>query len=264
MHSASSSKRHRPFRASGFAVTHTELHLPRLDRAHCGLRVAHLSDIHVGKATSSARIRRAIDAVNEGKPDVVFLTGDYVTHSPKPIPRIRRLIAGLRAPTFAVLGNHDHEVCPKRVAAELDACGYRVLRNEHDVIRLRGAPLTVVGVDDGVSKSDDVDAAFDGAPSSGSRLVLAHTPPTVDKLPAGEGLLQFSGHTHGGHFLVPGLTRALFRMAGQPYVRGLYRVRGNYVYVNRGLGFGHGGPLLRFGSHPEVSFFTLRARKLAV
>jgi predicted MPP superfamily phosphohydrolase len=181
-----------------------------------------------------------------------------------PIPRIPSLLRGIRAPVFAVLGNHDHWVAPRKVAAALDSCGYRVLQNEHQVFKLRGAPLTVVGIDDGLTRRDDVEAAFDGAPSAGTRLVLAHTPPTIEKLPADQGLLQFSGHTHGGQFNVPGITRTIFKLAGQPYVRGLYRVRGNYLYVNRGLGFGHGGPLLRLGSHPEVAFFTLRARRRTV
>ena len=156
-----------------------------------------------------------------------------------------------------MLGNHDHWVHPEQVSAALASCGYLVLQNEHTIVRVRGADLTVIGVDDGLTGNDDVEAAFDGAPKHGSRLVLAHTPPTVEKLPRNLNLVQFSGHTHGGQFMVPGVTKAIFKLAGQPYVRGLYQVNGNLLYVNRGLGFGHGGPLLRLGSHPEVAFFTL-------
>jgi predicted MPP superfamily phosphohydrolase len=208
----------RPFRASGFALTETALELPGLHPLHDGLRVAQLSDIR----------------------------------------RIPELLGGIEAPTFAVLGNHDHWVEPIRVANALERCGYTVLQNEHILVDVRGAPAALIGIDDGLTRRDDVDAAFDGAPSAGTRLVLAHTPPTVEKLPPHAGLVQFSGHTHGGQVMVPGVTRAIFRLAGQPYVRGLYRVRGNLLYVNRGLGFGAGGPLLRLGSHPEVAFFTLR------
>ncbi len=257
---ASSQTRLRPWRASGFAITETELALPRIDKAHDGLRVAQISDIHVGAATSSARIASAIEAINLGEPDLVFLTGDYVTHSELPIRRIPDLLAGIRAKTFCVLGNHDHWVAPARVAKALASCGYQVLQNEHQTLKVRGAPLTVVGVDDGLTGQDDVDQALKGAPARGTRLVLAHTPPTAEKLPANAGLVQFSGHTHGGQFVLPGVTRAIFKLAGQPYVRGLYKVNGNLLYVNRGLGFGAGGPLLRLGSHPEVAFFTLRHR----
>lgn len=242
-----------------FALNEYEFHIPGLDPAHEGLRVAQLSDIHVGQATSDIRIRRAVMAVNASAPDLVFLTGDYVTHSPKPLPRVREVLAGINGPVYVVLGNHDHWVNAPYLREGFERLGYTVLQNEHRVVNVRGAPATVLGVDDGRTRRDDVKATFRGAPTSGTRLVLAHTPPTVEKLPEYAGLVQFSGHTHGGQFVVRGLTEALFRRAGQPYIRGHYTVRGNQLYVNQGLGFGFGGPYLRRGTEPEVAFFTLRA-----
>jgi predicted MPP superfamily phosphohydrolase len=242
-----------------FALNEYELHVPGLNPAHEGLRVAQLSDIHVGQATSDIRIRRAVMAVNASAPDLVFLTGDYVTHSPKPLPRVREVLSGLNGPVFVVLGNHDHWVNAAYLRDGFERLGYTVLQNEHRVVNVRGAPAAVLGIDDGRTGRDDVAATFQGAPTSGTRLVLAHTPPTVEKLPPYAGLVQFSGHTHGGQFMVRGLTEALFRRAGQPYIRGHYTVRGNQLYVNQGLGFGFGGPYLRRGTEPEVAFFTLRA-----
>ncbi|HYH98116.1 metallophosphoesterase [Hyalangium sp.] len=242
-----------------FALNEYELHVPGLHPAHDGLRVAQLSDIHVGQATSDVRIRRAVMAVNASAPDLVFLTGDYVTHSPKPLPRVREVLSGLTGPVFVVLGNHDHWVNAPYLREGFERLGYTVLQNEHRTVHVRGAPAAILGVDDGRTGRDDVESTFRGAPTSGTRLVLAHTPPTVEKLPAYAGLVQFSGHTHGGQFWVRGLTEALFRRAGQPYIRGHYTVRGNQLYVNQGLGFGFGGPYLRRGTEPEVAFFTLRA-----
>lgn len=243
----------------GFVLTETVIHIPNLEPAHQGLRIAQLSDVHIGQATPDARILRALEAVNAQAPDLVFLTGDYVTHSPKPLPRVPRLLAGLKGQVFVVLGNHDHWVDPVYLRTNFEALGYTVLQNEHRVLNFRGSPLTVLGIDDGLSRMDDVTATFKGAPESGTRLVLAHTPPTVEKLPPHANLVQFSGHTHGGQFVVRGLTEALFKRAGQPYISGHYAVRGNQLYVNRGLGFGFGGPYLRRGSQPEVGFFTLQA-----
>ncbi len=240
-----------------FALNEYVLHVPGLNPTHEGLRVAQLSDIHVGQATSDLRIRRAVEAVNASAPDLVFLTGDYVTHSPRPLPRVREVLAGLRGPVFVVLGNHDHWVNAPYLREGFERLGYTVLQNEHRVVHVRGAPATVLGVDDGRTGRDDVEATFRGAPTSGTRLVLAHTPPTVEKLQPYAGLVQFSGHTHGGQFVVRGLTEALFRRAGQPYINGHYTVRGNQLYVNQGLGFGFGGPYLRRGTEPEVAFFTL-------
>ncbi|MBZ4417880.1 metallophosphoesterase [Myxococcus sp. RHSTA-1-4] len=241
-----------------FSLSENVLFLPHMHAEHDGLRVAQLSDVHVGQATSSIRIRRAVEAVNSESPDLVFLTGDYVTHSPKPLPRVRELLSGLKGPVFVVLGNHDHWVDGPYLRESFEQLGYTVLQNEHRVVHVKGAPVTVLGIDDGRTGRDDVETTFRGAPESGTRLVLTHAPPTVEKLPAHAGLVQFSGHTHGGQFVVRGLTEAIFRRVGQPYISGHYHVNGNQLYVNRGLGFGFGGPYLRRGSEPEVAFFTLR------
>ncbi|MFP2933563.1 metallophosphoesterase [Pyxidicoccus sp. 3LG] len=246
-----------------FSLSENVLFLRHMHAEHDGLRVAQLSDVHVGQATSAIRIRRAVEAVNAESPDLVFLTGDYVTHSPKPLPRVRELLAGLKGRVFVVLGNHDHWVNGPYIREGFEQLGYTVLQNEHRVVHVKGAPVTVLGIDDGRTGRDDVETTFRGAPESGTRLVLTHAPPTVDKLPAHAGLVQFSGHTHGGQFVVRGLTEAIFRRAGQPYISGHYHVNGNQLYVNRGLGFGFGGPYLRRGSEPEVAFFTLRQEAAA-
>jgi predicted MPP superfamily phosphohydrolase len=246
-----------------FTLSENVLHVPGLHREHDGLRIAHLSDIHVGQATSAVRIRRAVAEVNARNPDFIFLTGDYVTHSPKPLPRVIELLAGFTSPVFVVLGNHDHWVDAHYLRAGFERLGYTVLQNEHRVVHVRGAPATILGIDDGRTGRDDVEMTFRDAPASGTRLVLTHAPPTIEKLPPDGNLVQFSGHTHGGQFVVRGLTEAIFRRAGQPYIQGHYHVRGNQLYVNMGLGFGFGGPYLRRGTYPEVAFFTLRHTETA-
>ncbi len=242
-----------------YEVTTPTLVVPGLDAAHDGLKVAQLSDIHVGVETPEQRVLSAVETVNAAKPDLVLLTGDLVTFSREPLERLSRLLSGLQAPVFAVLGNHDHDVGAAPVREALEGMGFTVLQNQHTQTHVRGAPLTVLGVDEGLHRHDDVEATFKGAPDRGTRLVLAHTPPTARKLPRDAGLLCFSGHTHGGSVMIPGVTHLISSVWGQPYVRGHYAVQGNQLYVNRGLGFGNGhlwAP--RFNSTPEVSLFTLR------
>lgn len=244
-------------RRASFEASELPVELP-MDPAHDGVRVAQLSDLHLGPSTPPERIRAAVAAVNRAKVDLVALTGDYLTYSKRSLPLISELLGGLEAPAFAVLGNHDHWVDAEGVTRALEHLGCEVLHNQHTRLTLRGVPLTVVGVGDGRTRHDDVEASFRGVGARGTKLVLAHTPSTAERLPAAAGLLCLSGHTHGGQIVIPGLTARLLRRAGEPYVRGLYSVRGNALYVNRGLGFGVGGPALRLGSSPEVSFFTLR------
>ena len=246
-------------RRAAFHVTELELPLP-IDAAHDGVRIAQITDLHLGLSTPPERIRAAMEVINEARVDLVVLTGDYVTNSERPVPLVSGLLEGFDAPAWAVLGNHDHWVDASGIRTQLERAGIGVLQNAHTRLRLRGAPFTIVGVDDGHSGHDDVRQAFQGLGARGSRVVLTHAPPTADRLPDAGGLLCLSGHTHGGQISLPGITRGLMRRLGQPYARGLYQVRGNTLYVNRGLGFGVGGPALRLGSPPEVSFFTLRSR----
>lgn len=242
-----------------FAIEEVELEVAGLHPAHDGLVVAQLSDLHIGMHTPDGRIIAAVDAVNRRKPDLVVLTGDYVTRRGDPLERVPELLSRLNGPVMAVLGNHDHWTDAPTLTRDLKRIGIEVLANQHTVTRLRGAAMTVLGVDDAVSRHADVAATFRGAATQGTRLVLAHAPPTINALPQQQGLLCLSGHTHGGQMYFGRVTEAMFKRAGQPFVRGRYDVGGNTLYVNRGLGFGNGGPLPRVASDPEVTFLTLRA-----
>lgn len=241
-----------------FRLEKVELEVNGLHEAHDGLTLVQLSDIHVGPRTPDRRILAAIDAVNAIRPDLVILTGDYVTRKGDPLERVPELFSRLQVPAIATLGNHDHWVDAFTLRRGLEGINIPVLRNEHTVVQVRGAPLGVVGIDDGVTGRADPIRALKGSATLHSRIVLAHAPPTVDTLPPGENLVVFSGHTHGGQFYFGGVTDEVFRRAGQPYVRGLYRKGGNQLYVNRGLGFGTGGTLPRVNSDPEVTLVTLR------
>lgn len=244
--------------AHAFELTTPELYVEGLDEAHDGLVVGHLTDVHVGPRTPDERILAAVDALNTARPDIVFLTGDYVTRKGDPLERVPDLLGRLSVPSVAVLGNHDHWTDAHTIARDLERVGIPVLKNAHTVLQLRGKALPIVGIDDAVSGHDDVGAAFKGISPTVARLVLAHAPPTLDTLPNGAGLACFSGHTHGGQIFVEGITDNLFARVGQRYIRGHYRNNGNQLYVSRGLGFGKGSNLPRVNSDPEVAVVTLR------
>jgi uncharacterized protein len=231
--------------------------LPGLDPAHDGLRVAQLSDLHVGPRTPVERLRDAIDRVNAFAPDLVVLTGDYLSRDRAGLGLMREQLGGLSAPTVAVLGNHDHWVDARGAARALTALGYAVLRNQNTSLTLRGAPFTVVGIDDLMSGQARPEEALRGA-RPGSRIALAHGPRTADQLRrAGQSILCLSGHTHGGQINVPVLTTFMLRaVAHEPYDRGLFLLGPVQLYVNRGVGSSI--MRLRVNSAPEVTLATLR------
>ncbi len=231
--------------------------LPDLDPAHDGLRVAQMSDFHVGERTRPETIRDAIARANAFEPDLVVLTGDYLCRKRSGIGLMRELLGGLAAPTVAVLGNHDHWVDPRGAARALGAHGYAVLRNQNTTLTLRGEPFTVIGIDDLLTGEARPQEALAGA-AAGSRLVLAHGPKTADQLKKlGQPMLCLSGHTHGGQINIPGLTSLMLRaLAHEPYDRGLFRLGSVQLYVNRGIG--NSALRFRVNSDPEVTLAVLR------
>jgi predicted MPP superfamily phosphohydrolase len=233
--------------------------VPGLDPSHDGLKVAQLSDLHVGARTPVETIRAAIATANAFQPDLVLLTGDFVGRQRSDVEAMRDQLGGLSAPTVAVLGNHDHWVDAAGAADALRGHGYEVLENAWTSLTLRGAPLPVVGVGDLRTAHEDVARATRGLPPGAAPVVLTHCPGTADRLQALERpALCFAGHTHGGQVVLPILTPTfMYALKREFYPRGRYRLGQLQLYVNRGVG--NSAFRIRINCPPEVTLATLRA-----
>ena len=253
------------------AVAYTLL-VPNLPPTLAGLRIAHLTDFHVGmRGTPPSVLARAVARAVAWRPDLALLTGDFV-HRGRWLPEAD-LFRGLaaEAPTYAVLGNHDswgtsHEM--DRIAAALEDSGVTILRNRATTVRLRDrGEIVLVGVEDPSLQRDDLERAMVGLPAAPEpcrpTILLAHAPEIADRAPEGRFALIVSGHTHGGQLRFSPVQHRTFLDIGMiagglvsPYARGAWLVRGNPLYVNSGLGLS--GLPLRFLAPPEVVLFTLQ------
>lgn len=237
-------------------VRRFEISSPRIDPAHDGITVAHLTDLHVKGEWSTRRIRRAVSVLNEVEPDLVLLTGDYVRYSREAFSHLPRVLRAFDAPVFATLGNHDHWLDAEGVTAALHLGQVDVLSNENRTVELNGHPLHVIGIDDRYTGHDDPERAFAGVPERGTRIVLSHIAEVADEIGHHGGALVLSGHTHRGQVNVPGITKRIFANMGHRYFGGFYRTGGQVLYVSSGIG--QSVPI-RFGAPTEVAVFVLRS-----
>jgi predicted MPP superfamily phosphohydrolase len=263
------------FEPGQITLRQVDIPITGLPPALNGLKIGQLSDPHRCPFVPHARVERAVALLADEKPDLVALTGDFVSYWPDYAAEYSETLAPLRPELglFACLGNHDHWTDPDWVASALQAAGVTVLRNQHQVVSLDGAHLCIVGIDDigdtGISlhrtgPADDLPAALADSPLSGViRILLAHNPdlvmePVFAKETAKRLIhLVLSGHTHGGQVSLPLIGPPfLSSRYGQLFSGGLVRAAGTRVYVSRGAG--SSWPV-RFNCPPEVNMLTLRS-----
>ena len=248
-------------------VTETvDFRLPRLAPVFDGFRVGQISDLHFRPYTGEKEIAAAVKAVNDARPDVIVLTGDYVTstwlfhmgqRTADGIEDCASILKDLRAPygVYAILGNHDWGTDANRIAEALRTVGIRVLQNEAVPIERDGERLWVVGTDCAYFEHADLDRALASVPEDEPVLLLAHEPDFADFAAFYPVDLQLSGHSHGGQIVAPGVGAPYLPRMGRKYVRGHYKIRKMQLYTNRGIGVG--GAPIRYNAPPEVTLARL-------
>lgn len=205
------------------------------------LKIAHLTDLHVGRVTPMRVQHSAVDLTNAQKPDLVVVTGDFVCHSQEYLDALTEVMQRFDAPVIGVLGNHDYWSGAGEVRRALHRAGVEVLTNAHTIISLRGERLQVVGLDDAYTGHADVERAVRGLRKDLPVLGLSHIAEEADELWEHGVPLVLSGHTHAGQVTLAGLHElALGKLAGHKYVHGLYGRRREptrgALYVGAGIG----------------------------
>jgi predicted MPP superfamily phosphohydrolase len=233
-----------------------------------GARILHLSDFHASPVVPFSLIENSVELGLETKPDVICLTGDFVTDT-TPVDeteyaRILRRLANA-APTFATLGNHDGGRWAASVGGLKDtslvqgllqAGNVSVLNNRSETVRVRDQGIQFIGVPDLWSRQVDGDRAFAGVSSDHPAIVLAHNPDTKDVLQHQSWDLMLSGHTHGGQVVLPLLGESFVPVRDKRFIAGLKPWNGRQIYVTRGVGNVHG---LRVNCRPEVTILDVTA-----
>lgn len=269
--------------AGNLSVERLSIPIADLSPSLVGTKIVHLTDFHFdGIRLSEQLLQQAIATSNQLQPDLVLLTGDYVTDQPSPIIQLAEYLAQLQtqAGTFAVLGNHDllKRQSQSEITQAFTHAGIQVLWNQ--VSYPLGHDLAIVGLPDYWSRQFIPELTLSQIDPQTPRIVLSHNPDSAEELAPWRVDLQLSGHTHGGQVVIPGVGPVIGKIKQwrskipkqlkrwTPFLwqecyevvqnwewsQGLHRVGNNLVYVNRGLGTYMPG---RFFCPPELTLIEL-------
>ena len=246
--------------------THVTMPLRNLPPAFDGLRIAHLTDLHYNPV-SLDDISDWVDKTNHLRPDLIALTGDYLTGAGTRIEEVADRLKELSAPlgVVACLGNHDygasfpsrqpgHLAFGARSRKALEKAGIEVLVNEFTTRQRDGQLLRLAGAGD--LWTDDYDTNFLSTVPDRPLVVLAHNPDTLYSLHYPNFDLMLSGHTHGGQIKLPWFGPPRLPIRHRHLAEGHYQHNNAHIYVSRGLGY---LTPMRFRSRPELPIVELKS-----
>lgn len=258
-------------------VKQVQLSFGTLPEAFDGLRIVHISDLHLDGWTGHEKVlRQRVDEINDLHPDVICFTGDLISMSPdelKPfIPILRQLQA--KGGVYSVLGNHDYmpyrrfsknserkAALTELIRMQREELGWKLLLNESDIIRRGGDSIAILGCENQsvgahpVVQRGNLSKTVQGVGSMFS-VLLTHDPSQWRKevLPETDIPLTLSGHTHAMQLRFLGFTPSKWIY---PECDGLYSEGNQHLYVNIGLG---GTLPWRIGATPEITLITLKRK----
>lgn len=232
------------------------------------LRILHLSDLHASSMVPLELIDAAITMGLATRPDLICLTGDYITRrtfDPVAYPKVLQRLPDA-APTYAVMGNHDGGdwIYERRGGFPDLEVAFKLLRdarieclhNRSQRITVRGHELTLVGVGDILSRDADAPVAFEGVSEEETVpiLLLSHNPDSKGLFRNYPWDLMLCGHSHGGQIVVPLLGPPYCGLGDRRFTHGLNPWRDRLIYTTRGVGNVKG---IRFNCRPEVTVLNL-------
>ncbi len=230
------------------------------------VKLLHLSDFHASWCVSLEYIQEAVECGLRLKPDIICVTGDFITTTYTDFEGYQRVLSRLpaAAPTFACLGNHDGGAWSRyhhgykdtaRVRNLVRQSGIELLHNQSRILDVQGRNIALTGLGDCYALEAEPRQAFHSPiPSGAVRVVLSHNPDTKVMVESYPWDLMLCGHTHGGQIWLPLIGAPFAPVEDKRFIAGLYRWSNRWLHITKGVGNVHG---LRFNCRPEVSLLTI-------
>lgn len=241
-----------------------KLTLAKYPRTAASLKIAWLSDLHLGPTSGRVAARQAWNLARESRPDVLLLGGDFLYADERGLPTLLRELQRWKrdAPPggmYACLGNHDYEAGSDTLIMALEACGVRVLVNEAVELPHPWRGVWIAGSDDPSVGSPDLERALENVPREDCVISLSHSPEILEQKTVARCDLTLCGDTHGGQICWPnGEPLYMKSQWARDYLHGMHRHAGNWVFVSRGVGTV--GLPLRLWAPPDVGLIEISER----
>lgn len=268
---------------SKFKIREFDLVIRDIPKALEGIRIVQISDIHLGSWTTLKPIEKAVSMINELNPDIVLFTGDMVNFSAAETVGFEILKnVKARYGVYAILGNHDYGdyvewdgLASKEKDFQIleqfyDKIGWKLLRNEHEVIEINGSSILLAGVENWSAthrfhRYGDMIKTMKGAPKTDVSILMSHDPThweaeILEEYPQFD--ITLSGHTHGMQIGFQGLglkwspSQYIYKNWGGLYTKTSSQGSESRLYVN--IGLGHIAYPGRVGILPEITLITLK------
>ena len=252
------------FKPELFDLVNVDVKIKDLPFTFHNYRIINLTDIHLGQWISPEYLNGVVDYVNSLNPDMITLTGDYVSYILEGyeynlLDSFKKLKA--KDGKFAVLGNHDHWAGAEEIRKILKQSDVVDLSNDVYTLEKEGEKLNISGVDSLTVGADDFDKVLEKLPSDGASILLVHEPDFAKISSKTDRFdLQMSGHSHGGQLVIPGVETTPFRCSYSfKYPVGAYKVGNMTQYTSKGLGTN--SFWLRINCKPEITQFYLKTTR---
>lgn len=256
---------------SHFDIKEINYYSNRLPKGFNGYRIVQISDLHLGSWRDTEIIEKLVTKINKLNPDLIVFTGDLVNQQSGELNRFKEILAQLHAKdgVYSVLGNHDYgdyyrwenekekEANLNYLINEQKNMGWKMLNNEHVILRQNGDSIALIGVENDGEPPFSQHADLSNATQSSDSLfsiLLSHNPThwRREVLPKSNIDLMLSGHTHAMQVIIAGYSLSSLIY---PEWAGIYYEGKRALYVN--IGIGYVGFPFRFGAWPEITVFTL-------
>lgn len=244
-------------------IKYITVKLTNLPEAFKGMKIVLISDFHADESITPKEIAKVVTLINLLKPNLVAITGDYITRDSSYALPVAETLSRINVPLgcFAILGNHDYWGNVNEIINAFDLYSLPLLRNQSQPIIQNGSRIWIAGIDDILEGQHDLEKTLAGIPPDETTILLAHEPDYADIVATtGAVDLQLSGHSHGGQVRIPFYGAPILPPLGRKYPWGLTQVEQMQVYTNRGIGVSSAGrliPPVRVNCRPEITLLTL-------